>query len=164
MHKAAYEFVQKYAVRRQCSVIEIGSRNINGSVRSLFPNASWTGLDRYPGPSVDIVIDATEYIPSNQVDMVICCEVLEHCEQWKQLIQKSASWIRPGGRLIVTCANTERAEHSGIDGKRLREGEYYKGVDLTPLVAECLASGFEILHAQKSGSDTQLLANIPGKF
>lgn len=38
------------------SVLEIGSLNINGTVREFFTNCNFTGIDIGPGPCVDIVI------------------------------------------------------------------------------------------------------------
>jgi predicted SAM-dependent methyltransferase len=128
MHKEAFEFVASYATSDSMDVIEIGSRNVNGSVRSLFPNASWFGIDVEDGRDVDLVVDAMEFEPEHQVDMVICCEVLEHAERWQEIILRAGGWLRLGGRLIITVAGPGRKPHSAFDGGDVRAGEYYANV------------------------------------
>lgn len=128
MHQAAFEFVAKHATSDPLSVIEIGSRNINGTVRDHFPAATWTGLDLHAGPSVNIVIDAINYMPRRPVDLVICCEVFEHCSYWGELINHVANWLKPGGRMIITCAGPGRDPHSAIDGGQLHPDEHYANI------------------------------------
>lgn len=142
MHPAAFEFVGRYATSDAISVIEIGSRNINGTVRDHFPGATWTGLDLYPGPAVDVVIDSLNYTPAEPVDLVICCEVLEHAPKWKEIVRHSAKWLKVGGRILITCAGPDRVPHSAIDGGQLRRGEYYANVSQEDLAEELYVAGF----------------------
>nr|DAK61502.1 MAG TPA: Methyltransferase domain [Caudoviricetes sp.] len=143
MHAGAFEFVGKYATTDALTVIEIGSRDINGSVRVHFPSAAWTGLDLHSGPAVDIVCDAIDYEPAQPVDLVVCCEVFEHCESWRDLIRKSFGWLKPSGRLIVTCAGDGREPHSAIDGGPLRLEEHYANISTDELAAAMQLAGFE---------------------
>lgn len=159
MHNEAFQFVAQFATDQPISVIEIGSRNINGSVRSLFPNASWTGLDLHPGPDVDIVCRAEEYTPPVLVDLVVCCEVLEHAENWRELIGAAALWLKPDGRIILTCAGPGRPEHSAIDGQpRLIPGEYYDNVSADQIAEELHYAGCLIEVCEQAGDDTQAAA------
>ena len=55
MHKSAMHFgkrfIENYFVPEMESVLEIGSYNVNGSLRSLKPIGSeWTGIDIEDGP------------------------------------------------------------------------------------------------------------------
>lgn len=123
-------------------VVEIGSRDINGSVRDLFPSSSYTGLDLYEGPGVDWVGSAVHYEPDGPVDCVVCCEVLEHTPDWDLLIHVAAGWLRPKGRLIVTCAAPNRPAHSGITGAWvLEDGEYYAGLSTRDVGGSLLDAG-----------------------
>lgn len=156
MHAAVMEYVGRYRTQAAVSVVEIGSRDINGSVRPLFPAATWVGIDLLPGPRVDIVGDATQYRPDSQVDLVICCEVLEHAPNWRELIAAAAGWLKPSGRLIVTCAAHNRRPHSGIDGSRkLKDGEHYAGVSCMELAREMQASGLVITSMEHFQADTR---------
>lgn len=161
MHTAAYEFVKKYRNNRACEIIEIGSRNINGTVRQLFPYAKWIGLDSVAGPGVDQVVDAVEYQPERPADIVICCEVFEHAPAWQQMVRQSFAWLKPGGYLIVTCAGPGRNPHSAVDGGRLRDGEQYENVGVTELCYVAITTGYEIVDANKLKADTRLMARKP---
>jgi SAM-dependent methyltransferase len=145
MHEAAFEYLRKFATNKPVCVIEIGSRDLNGSARAHFPNAQWTGLDLYDGPAVDWVGDAIEYSPAEHVDLVIACEVFEHSNQWPFLIQRAHYWLRPGGRIIITCAGPGRAAHSAIDGGELHPDEHYANITQDELAEELHYAGmFEI--------------------
>ena len=124
MHVEANQWVQNFATDRTIDVIEIGSLNVNGTIRDLFPNARWIGLDRVAGPGVDVVTDAIDYTPMHLVDMVISCEAFEHTPNWREVIQRSFDWLKPGGIMIVTAAGLGRQPHS-CDGGDLKPGEDY---------------------------------------
>lgn len=117
MHYEAKRFVKQ--VRRKYwwyfknkSVLEVGSRIVNGSIRSLFWLCKYTGMDISPGKGVDRV----GYIHMETVwpypyDVVISCEMLEHDRHWQQSLQAMYNVLKPGGLLIITCAGPHRAEH-----------------------------------------------------
>jgi len=51
--------------------------------------------------SVISVLTEPGEIPENEYDVVICLDVLEHIHQPEEFVETIASYIRPGGRLIV---------------------------------------------------------------
>lgn len=155
MHAEAFRFVSRYATRDALSVIEIGSRDINGTPRPLFPSASWIGLDWHAGPCVDVVCDAVDYVPTSLVDIVVCTEVLEHAPNWRKLIQCAASWLLPCGRFIMTCAGPGRAPHSHHDGGGLHDSEYYANLSADQIAEEFHYAGLHVLHCEQAGDDTQ---------
>lgn len=125
MHQAAYQWVKDHA-RPASSVLEVGSKDINGTPRSLFPEAAYTGLDLVPGHGVDVVADVVGW-EHDPFDVVLCLEVLEHVEKWEAVIE--ACHRLCSGLLIVTCAGPGRAPHSASDGGPVRDGEWYANVD-----------------------------------
>lgn len=131
MHPAAFRWVQRALAdlppRR--SVVEIGSRDLNGSVRPLFGDAAYLGIDLYPGYGVDLVADAVVFAPDAPVDTVVCCEVLEHACNPAALCRAAYTWLHPSGVFLVTAAGEGRPVHSGIDGEpRLLDGEVYANI------------------------------------
>lgn len=140
MHPEAAAWVEHAAGRLGPfeSVLELGGRNINGSVRHYFPCASYLSVDIIPGPDVDIVCDATTYRPDRRFDAVVCCEVLEHVEHPDRFVVTAWEALRPGGWVILTMACPPRPAHSGVDGNELRRGEHYRNVDPS-LLARWLA-------------------------
>lgn len=131
MHHAALDYVAA-TVRAHGvhgPVYEIGSRNVNGSVRQLFPAiADYHGIDLADGPDVDAVADAESYVPPFVPQTVVCCEVFEHAPNAEQIVHQIATVLAPGGRVILTMAGPCRMPHSGHDGRQLRHGEFYRNV------------------------------------
>ena len=156
MHNAAYKFVRKHRDRHAGAVVEIGSRDINGSVRDLFATDEYVGLDLYDGPGVDWVGDACDFSPGRSVDAVVCCEVLEHAAEWEEIVITAADWLKPGGELLITCAGPGRKPHSAIDGKhRLHEGEHYANVSADELAEVMETAGLEVRICRELGEDTR---------
>ena len=149
MHDAAYAYVQRALARvpRPTRVLELGSRNVNGSVRDLFgPEVDYCGIDVRPGVGVDVVADAANFGKDYDYDLVICCEVLEHSPEGAVICANAHRVLNWGGVLIVTTAYTGRAPHSGLDGGTLRHGEYYRNVtfdDLYDWLAPFAAAAYE---------------------
>jgi hypothetical protein len=131
MHPAAFDFVTATirAHGARGPVYEIGSRNVNGSIRGLFPDAEgYHGIDLVDGPDVDAVADAATYVPPVVPRTVVCCEVLEHADTAEQIVRQAARVLAPGGRVILTMAGPCRMPHSAVDGGQLRAGEFYRNV------------------------------------
>lgn len=142
MHDAARRFVSAVAPLANGSVCEIGSRNVNGTVRYLF-TGKYVGVDALAGPGVDIVADGATWDGDGRVyDCVVCTEVLEHATDPAVLTWNLVRLCRPGGIVIITAAAPERKPHSAIDGEELRPGEQYRGItaaDLRTWLDDCRA-------------------------
>lgn len=168
MHTAAYSFVRSAVAELGpfASVVEIGSRDLNGSVRELFATPAYVGLDVVAGPGVDVVIDldGPPWAPAELVDAVVSCEVLEHVADWSTILAEAASYLRLGGRLILTAAGPGRREHSGITGRRVLEpGEHYANVDPDDLARALEAAGFDEIRVDVDGNDVRATARrAPG--
>jgi len=94
------------------TVLEIGSLNINGSIRQFFDNCNYTGIDVGPGKDVDIVCEGQTYNAlDNSADTVISCECFEHNPFWAETFFNMLRICRSGGIIIFTCATTGRKEH-----------------------------------------------------
>ncbi len=150
MHAEAFQWVAFHAPQRDADVLEIGSYNVNGEVRHLF-TGSYLGLDIKPGAGVDVVADAATYRPGRIFDVVVCCEVLEHTESWRDIVATCGGALRPGGVLILTCAGTGRAPH-GADGGTVGD-EYYDNISVADLEDETWKWGDGIV--RRHGHDTQ---------
>lgn len=91
-------------------VWEIGSLNVNGSVRDYFTDCNYTGIDLIPGEGVDKVAHARTWTFTNY-DVVISTEALEHDQYWDETLRTMYRALMPGGLMIFTCAGPEREEH-----------------------------------------------------
>jgi SAM-dependent methyltransferase len=116
-HKGQQDFIQlvqgqfpNFFLNKR--VLEIGSLDINGSVRSYFRECSYTGIDVAAGPGVDLVCQGQDYDgPEDSFDIVISCEVMEHNPNWAETMRNMVRVCKPGGMVLMTCATLGRGEH-----------------------------------------------------
>jgi SAM-dependent methyltransferase len=116
-HNEQLQFVA--SVRRQhpeafrgVKVLEMGSLDINGSVRQFFEDCDYTGVDLGEGPGVDLVCDGADLpLVLGPFDTVISCEMFEHNIRWADTWRHMFELCRPGGLMLFTCATTGRPEH-----------------------------------------------------
>ncbi len=117
MHKLAWGFVS--TVKAQAPefftgkrVLEVGSMDINGSVRDLFTNCDYFGIDLGEGKGVDEVRHVTQlFLADSTYDVIISTEALEHDEFWNLSLKAMYRLLKPSGVLIITCAGPDRPEH-----------------------------------------------------
>lgn len=168
MHAEAMEAVINMATRVSDTIytaLDIGGRDNNGNARSIWPDTKWTVLDTEPGDDVDIVDDARLWrgneTHTGHFDLVLCTEVLEHCEGWAALLTTAHWALRPGGWLVLTAASHLRPPHGATGDPLPAEDEWYKGVH--PEVLHTAAQIFddvEVKHRPIPG-DVYLLARRP---
>lgn len=124
--------------QRKLSILEFGSLDINGSVRSILEERSenYVGVDVNFGKGVDIVADASLFRDEKLFDVVVCCEVFEHTPAWKDIVRNSHNNLLLGGLFICTMAGLGRPPHSALDENPIREWEYYGNIEEQHLAAE----------------------------
>lgn len=93
-------------------VLEVGSLNINGTVRDFFTECDYIGIDLGEGPGVDLVCSGEKYdAPDNFFDVVCSLECFEHNPYWEATFLNMVRMCAPGGLVLFTCATTGRPEH-----------------------------------------------------
>lgn len=143
MHPEAHEFVAQM-VREHGPwgrVIEAGSADVNGSVRHLFGDADYLGIDRRAGNGVDVVADFLTW-EGEPADCLVCCEVLEHLGDLYGFADAAARAVVPDGSLILTCATFPREPH-GVNGGEVGN-EFYGNVHPAHLRSLLTSFGFTI--------------------
>lgn len=94
------------------SVLEIGSLDINGTVRDLFQDCRYVGVDLELGPGVDRAVQGQLVdFPSGSFDVTLSAECLEHNPYWRETLANMFRMTRPDGLVLMTCATTGRKEH-----------------------------------------------------
>ena len=95
-------------------VLEVGSSDINGGARNLFPSSrfDWTGVDIASGVNVDIVVDEGSKLPfsDKQFDIVYSLQTFEHAPRFWILFSEMRRVCKHFGVLIV-IAPSNGAEH-----------------------------------------------------
>jgi hypothetical protein len=89
--KNAQRFVKNYLDKhKQLKVLEVGSRDVNGSLRDMFSQHDkwvYTGMDNADGPNVDVVKPYVAYgsgafpFTSMKFNVVVSSSCLEH-DSW----------------------------------------------------------------------------------
>ena len=129
MHKGCFDYVAiqlPWDITKTTTVVEFGSKDVNGTILPLLGQAKYTGVDVEAGPNVDLVMDCRDFL--GNADIVLCLEVLEHCDDLDGVIQVILDTLEEDGMAIVTCATNPRLPHSAFDGGPVRQGEHYKNI------------------------------------
>ena len=125
-------------------VLEIGSLDINGSVRQFFTDCTYIGVDLGEGAGVDIIANGENLVfPVNTFDVAISCECFEHNPQWIATFNNMARMCK--GLMIMTCATTGRPEHGTSRTSRADApfcGDYYMNLTESDIKTNCDFSKF----------------------
>lgn len=93
-------------------VLEVGSLNINGTVRDMFHNCDYIGIDLDEGADVDVISSGQDYdAPDDFFDVICSLECFEHNPYWYETFLNMMRMCRPGGLVFFTCATEGRLEH-----------------------------------------------------
>lgn len=93
-------------------ILEVGSYDVNGTIRKFFKNSDYTGVDLTEGPGVDIVIEGSLIDHKNEsYDITLSCECFEHNPHWRETLLNMIRMTKKGGFVIFTCATKGRIEH-----------------------------------------------------
>lgn len=89
-------------------VLEVGARNVNGSVRpiieALHPQ-SYLGIDIEMGDGVDEICDVmalTDRFGEDAFDLVVSTELVEHVRDWRRAFNNMKRVLRADGVIVVT--------------------------------------------------------------
>lgn len=97
---------KKDFIKSPGKVLEIGSLDINGSVREYFTDAKeYTGIDMEAGFGVDKVLNAHDILKvwkPNTFDIILCLETLEHDNAFWETIEIIKKALKKTGFLIVS--------------------------------------------------------------
>jgi hypothetical protein len=122
------------------SVLEVGSYNVNGSVRGLvmaYNPASYLGIDICEGPGVDKIHDISKGL-DEKFQLVISTEMLEHAEYWQSSLSNIVEATLD--TLILTARGPGFPRHNPPDYWRFRPHDLTRAVECLGLrVVLCVA-------------------------
>ena len=152
-------------------VLEIGSFDVNGSVRMLFAADRYVGVDLMPGPGVDWVGSGHEYRSSTCFDTVVSCECLEHNPHYAATFENMMALAKPGGLVVFTCASKGRPEHGTSrttpresPGTQMAGWDYYCNLGAADFPAEQLDRRFAhwFIHDNRTDFDLYFMGVTKG--
>lgn len=138
---AQQEFIESCLARFEAivsaaaNILEVGSQDINGSIRDYFPAVearSWVGLDVGKGKRVDFRIPGELIqLPDGWADIAFSTECFEHAKSWREIFLNMIRVTRENGLIILTFAGMGRAAHGTIDTDPASSpytNDYYKNI------------------------------------
>lgn len=122
MHASVFAWVEKVVGRYGLagkSVLDVGSLDVNGSVRPLF-TGPFTGVDMREGPGVDKVALAADLpFPDESFEVVTSTEMLEHDLTFWLSLAEMERVLAPDGWLIISARGNGYPQHD-------YPGDYYR--------------------------------------
>ena len=122
MHDTAYEhgrlFFQLYWDPAFSDVVELGSQNVNGSLRDHCPaGARYVGMDMAPANGVDLVVTPGEPFPlaDESVDVAVTSSAFEHDVCFWETFLDLVRLLRPGGLLYVNAPSNHAFHRYPVD-------------------------------------------------
>ena len=116
-HQQQFDFIQQLKTKYPThffnkKVLEVGSLNINGSIRIFFTGCDYLGIDVGPGLDVDLVSEGQKLTELDETyDTVGSCECFEHNPYWVETFNNMYRMTKQNGLVFMSCATTGRAEH-----------------------------------------------------
>lgn len=122
MHDTALEharlFFELYWQPSFRDVLEIGSVNVNGSLRDVSPSgARYVGVDMAAGPGVDHVVSAGSPLPfpDASFDVALTSSTFEHDVCFWETFVECLRVLRPGGFLYVNAPSNHGFHRYPLD-------------------------------------------------
>lgn len=106
-------------------MVDVGALDVNGTVRELFKDAKYVGVDMRPGPNVDVVLNGHElstYFPEDSVDCIVCFDTLEHDIKFWETVYEMRKILRPQGWLLIGVPSFNHGRHE-------HPSDYYRFLD-----------------------------------
>lgn len=124
MHDTAYSigraFFESYVCPRH-RILEIGSMNVNGSLRDFCPEgAPYVGIDLQRGAGVDVVVHRISQLPfaAEVFDIVVTSSCFEHDAMFWVTFLEICRVLKPGGYLYVNAPSRGEYHRFPIDAWR----------------------------------------------
>ena len=122
MHESAYEhgrqFFEVYWNPRFTDVVELGSQDVNGSIRDHAPtSARYVGLDMVEGKGVDMIVVQGERLPldDESFDVVVTSSAFEHDVCFWETFLDLVRITRPGGLLYINAPSNNAFHRYPLD-------------------------------------------------
>ena len=127
MHYSALQNCQQFfesyresihSIAPNAHVVEIGSQDVNGSLRTLCPEQfKYTGVDFVSGKGVDLILDDPYTLPfeSESVDVVLSSSCFEHSEMFWLLYIEIMRILKPTGVFYLNVPSNGELHRWPVD-------------------------------------------------
>ncbi len=106
-------------------VLEVGSLDINGSIREFFNNCDYMGIDRTPGNDVDVVVEAKDFqCAIDHFDTLVSFSAFEHDPEWRDTVANVIKYIKPDGTIFFYFGAEGNQPHEPLPHKEVPSKEF----------------------------------------
>jgi len=113
-------FLRSY-VSEGNSVLDIGAKDVNGSLRRFAPRGCrYVGIDLDGGPGVDIVVNRVSQLPfaACSFDAIVTTSCFEHDAMFWQTFVEMCRVVKPGGYIYINAPSRGVLHRYPIDAWR----------------------------------------------
>ena len=115
-----WAFIEKTArvLPEGADVLDVGAGR--GDFKTIFSKHNYLGLDIYPYPEIDLAVDLIEECPFKEgsFDLILLANVIEHVYDYRTLVGRAASLVKPGGRILITVPFMLKLHQEPVDYHR----------------------------------------------
>jgi len=110
MNQKVKNLISTWLPKMQSPILEIGSKIVNKGVQTnedeFFKERVYIGLDLEPGIGVDVIADATEWIPfkDGAFKTILCFDTLEHVDKPWKMMQEVNRVSAPDALIVMSAA------------------------------------------------------------
>jgi SAM-dependent methyltransferase len=123
MHQTALEFGHLFfntyvAGEKGLSIVDIGSQDITGSLRSVAPpESNYLGIDFAAGKGIDIIISDPYCLPvdDNSADVVVSSSCFEHSEFFWLVYNEILRILKPSGIFYLNAPSNGHFHRYPVD-------------------------------------------------
>jgi SAM-dependent methyltransferase len=111
-------YSKSFAHHETSKVVEIGSQDVNGSLRQVCPsNFQYIGVDFQEAKGVDLVLDDPYTLPfeSNSVDIVVSSSCFEHSEMFWLVFLEVLRVLKPKGLFYLNAPSAGAFHRYPVD-------------------------------------------------
>lgn len=104
MHEQSMDLMKRFrdSLEKRSYVLDVGSKDENGTFRDLFKDHDYMGIDIRGGDNVDILVKEYSYpFADNTFEVIISGSTLEHVKKPWLWIKEVARVLKPGGKLCI---------------------------------------------------------------
>lgn len=131
-------------------VLDIGSYDVNGTLKDLFDKQAYTGADIEEGPNVDVIIKPYDF-GTKKYDAVVSANTLEHVEMLPDWVEALDKVVKKGGLVCITTPINIGVHRFPVDCWRIMPDGYE--VLFTKYI-----KGYEILYNEIYYGDSFFIA------
>jgi SAM-dependent methyltransferase len=126
MHNTALQFGKYFfdtysRNKKRLNILDIGSKDFNGSLRSFAPmGANYVGVDFEDGKGVDVLITDPYKLPfeTNSIDIIVSSSCFEHSDCFWLVFLECLRLLKPSGILYINAPSNGPFHRYPVDSWR----------------------------------------------